>query len=521
MSFAVGMVGSNVSDLRDKIRARLDVDLYYAGTALFHLDFFDADYHRNMAAFYWDDKTYPHKLVLGPRGGGKTTWRIVKLALKFLRTPDTRSMIVSYNLDKSWEIARYLDETLLSRDINQPMLNMLFPDVMKVWRATERPQNKPWFFSALNQSGKKDPHFAMKSIDSGVTGSHVDDLYCDDLVDEISARSKTECERAVSWIETTENALEHQIYTPWDVVGTHYNLFDPYAEILTNPKFSHFKPFVHPGLLSTTNLDGTTTYSSYWPSKFSVEDLIEMRTRQGEDKFASLIQQDPVQSGDAPFQESDFRWWKWDGDRQIRGYDRHGHLLFVRHFRDLTIGIVWDPALDNDHTRARNAVMCAAMDSDENIFVLDPWALKCDTDKSLTAFLAMAIRYEPDFVGCEEVLFQKLLLPVLSKQLEDESIAAHNPMPLTPKGRSKDVRILATQIRFKRHKVFINPEHENFIHEVVAYPKGKTRDLLDVFAYACEHLWPPARTTVVDAYGHTVQSPHSIREQGANRTTGY
>lgn len=505
----VATIGSNLSELKQKIRDRMTVDLYFVATQIFGLSFFDADFHRDLATFYGRTDLYPRRIILAPRGSGKSTLRAVKQARNWLLNCDMRQLIVSYSSDQAQAFLKYIRESLI---LKSSICADLFPDHVAALKDDRKLRKDAWEFSQFNISGKRDPHFTAKGIDSGITGMHVDSLDVDDLIDEVNAYSTAECERAKRWVDISMNALEHQISTPWDFTGTRYHLLDPYHYLLESRP--EFVPFIHPGLIVSHNEDGSITESSYWPSKFSVADLHQMQSTNSI-QFAAQIQQNPLQSEDATFKESWLRYWEWDKTGQYIVKDNGQRV----HKRNLTIAGVFDPALDGDSSRARNAVLFGAMDPNEDIILLSPWAKKGTPNQAIEAMLQAALRFEPDILAVETVLFQVLLLPALKQALKESAIAAYNITPVTPKGRSKPIRILATRSLFESRRVYIHRSHQDFYEEYITYPFGKTRDLLDAFAYLPELLYPPANTKVIDYdYGQLMAGEQN---EGRDADTGY
>ncbi len=505
--------------LYDKIRERMRSDLYFTLHFIFGKTFLDAPFHANYAQFVWSESAHPQTIELAPRGGGKSTIGMAKMAAKFLLNPDVRQLLVSYDLNQAVKFLDTIyDQYLMFKPPNgkEDWIARLFPDVRRVLADSQRTKRE-WFFKDLNFSGKADPHFMAASINSGITGMHVD-IEVDDLIDENNSRSPAECERAIEWMETSINVLEHQVRGNFHVRGTHYHLRDPYAHILEN--MPNFYPYIHQGLLESSNEDGTTSYSSYWESKFSVSDLMEMKQRMGSYKFSALIQQNPVQYEGAPFREEWLRYWEWEPgqERAIRLFDPSGDSKLVK-LSDMTIATIYDPALPNDNSRSHTANVAVGMDADGNYVMLQPWEDRVSPAQGVRTFVAMGMQWEPDVMCCEEVLFSELFLPMFTKAAKDYSLAAYNIQPVKPAGRSKPIRILALQAVFEEGRVYVHRKHDNFITQYLSYPHGKRWDLLDAFAYAPDVLYPPQRTTIT--IGPYTVPRGKLMVGKRNRITGY
>lgn len=490
-------IGQNLDDLRAKLRARMEVDHYFNVTIVFGHSFLDSIYHKNLAQFIWNEEKYPRSIILGPRGGGKTLIESDKLAAKWLLNPSETNLVTSYNLDTAIKILNTVKEDILTKQ----MPRELFPDLVAALQSaidtrgssnekvTEKIIRIPRF------ARTSDAQFKAGSINTGITSAHVSRHSTDDLIDEKNARSGSEIKRAIDWIHTSFNIMEHQVRTPWSIIGTHYNLADPYVHILK--ELPMFTPFVHPGLIINYDTDGNRTESSYWPSRFTVEELHSMRSMMGSHRFAALIQQNPTQSDDATFKEEWIEWYEWDktsptGIRSIRRL-RDNAIISLS---DMNIFMIFDPALGRENSKSRNALLVLGIDAEENIYTLATYASKNTLDVATKQFIAYLMEWQPDLAVAEEVLFQSLILPAITKNLRERALG-HFPMKgVSPKGRSKDFRILALQPFFEQRRVFLHRSQDELIHEILVHPNGDLRDLLDAMAYGPDVWYAPRRSSL-------------------------
>ncbi len=520
----ISTAGNSLAEVYDKIRERASTDLYYMARFIFGLSLFDAPFHANLAAFMAAEHLYPRTIVLAPRGGGKSTLAAIRKIQRFINNPDCRQLHVSYDLGTSLNIANQVKDFILNRGSSRGSTHwfrILWPTHYNALRQAEERRTlrqDEWHFPDLKTTSRRDAQFKWSSIDSGITGLHADVLDVDDLIDEVAVRSPAECARARDWVETSTNVLAHQTETPFHIIGTHYHLQDPYAYILE--RHPEFTPFIHPALLTTYDESGKATLASYWPSRFTVEQLLQMRDSiMGSEKFAALMQQNPIQREDAPFRQEHLRFWEWG---------EHGRTI-VRHdgvtvrLADLTIAMIYDPALGSDKSRAAHAIVVCAMDSDGMIYLLDEWELVRGTvESTINVYAAKAAQWDPDVTACEAVLFQSLILPTLRTKLELAHVAAYRVVPVQPSGRSKDTRILALAHWFDTGRVMVHRSHDNFISQLLAYPFGKRRDLLDAFAYSADVLYLPTRTTVdVGPFEIPREYAAKLEARRRDQVTGY
>lgn len=517
----VATPGASLSEVYEKVRARASTDLYYMARFIFGLEFLDAPFHANLAGFMGNEKTYRRTLILAPRGGGKSILAAVRKIQRFVRNPDTRQLHVSYDLGTSLGIANQVKDLMLRNRGGTHWFSILWPELYAAIKQADEKRllrQDEWHFPGLKATSRRDPHFKWSSIDSGITGLHVDVLDVDDLVDEVAARSPAECKRACDWLETSVNVLEHQTETPFHVIGTHYHLQDPYAYIMdTHPEFT---PFVYPALRTIYKEDGSSELASFWPSKFSVEQLIQMRDQvMGSEKFASLMQQDPIQRADAPFKQEHLKWWEWvEQGHRLRRYD--GAIVAIS---DMTIAMIYDPALGTEKSTSSHAIVVCGMDSDGYVYLLDTWESSKDSvESSISVYAAKAAQWDPDVCACEAVLFQSLILPTLRDKLEKAHVAAYRVVPVHPSGRSKDTRILALVHWFETGRVMVHKTHDAFIGELLAFPFGRRRDLVDAFAYSADVLYVPRRTTMaIGPFEVSLELANKLQAKKKNQVTGY
>lgn len=516
--------GRSLDEVYTKIRDRAATDLYYFAKFIFGLSMFDAPFHENLAGFMGAENVYPRTITLAPRGGGKSTFAVVRKIQRFIRNPDCRQLHVSYDMGTSLSLANQTKDFIVNKGRSRSgthWFKVLWPDLYQiVSQAEERRtlRQDEWHFPTLKSTTRRDAQFKWSSVDSGITGLHVDVLDVDDLIDEVNARSPAECLRARDWVESSVNVLEHQTETPFHIIGTHYHLQDPYAYILdVHPEFT---PFVHPALITTYDERGNQILSSYWPSKFSVEQLLKMRDSiMGSEKFASLMQQNPIQRADAPFRQEHLLWWEWEEEsKSIRRHDG-----IVVQLSDMTIVMIYDPALGTDKSRAAHAIVVCGMDSDGYVYLLDPWEqVRTTVESTIDVYASKAARWDPDVTACESVLFQSLILPALRSKLELAHVAAYKVTPVKPAGRSKDTRILALVHWFETGRVMLHRSHDVFISQLLAYPYGKRRDLLDAFAYSADVLYLPTSTTMtIGPYEVPRSFADQIKSKSRNSITGY
>lgn len=467
---------ANLDELRTLITDRMRADLYFTVKHIFEMTWFDSPFHQELATAMWREQDHPQLLILAPRGSGKSTIGMAKMAAKFLLNHNARQLLVSYDLRQSQKFLASIREELI---LKNRWTRFLFPAIYKAVSETEVRRDYHMYKELVTDS-RPDPHFMAASLNSGITGMHVD-IEVDDLIDETAARSDAECKRACDWVDTTFNVLTHQVRGIFHFRGTHYHLRDPYAYILEH--YPNFATFIKPGLITLP--DGSL--ASYWPSKYTVDDLLTMRTRNPY-VFASQIQQEPIQHGDAPFRAEWLKYWDWEREGSSL---RSPALPEPVNLSDLTIAVIYDPAIGTDSSRSDTAIIVVGMDAFSNFYVLETFARSCSPAEGVQKTISLAKKWEPDLVVVEEVLFSTLLVPLLESKARGSRLASYNITPIAPEGRSKAVRIASLQALFEDGRIYLHRSQDQLITQYLQYPYGRKLDLLDALAYAPRVLYPP------------------------------
>jgi len=510
MNLAVSTVGGNLEEVAQKTRDRIASDLWFFVTKILGYTFLDGRWHYEFCRSYdqfrlqcLDPTTCHRRMMFAPRGGGKSLIDRCDIARAWLCDPSKNFLLASYNIETSQRNLREIMHIILKNEAVQSFFDNA--RLAKKLERTKRTVN----WQDLHPTHHPDATFTAASTQSGVTAIHVSEVRVDDLIDAIAARSPVDCQTAFEWVQTSANIGDHQILTPWQVVGTRYGLTDTYQTIMTELP-GVFQIDAWPGFWGS---GGKVEYS-YWESKFPVSMYERMKKSMGAYAFAALIQQNPIQHGDAIFKKD---WLKFFSPAEgLDGvYERQdGEQIYVSH---MTIGVFIDPALGSKDSSSETAIVVVGLDSDQNVYVLDAWAESATPNVYLSKLGQMCEHWNPDIVACEKVGFQSLLFPSMNQQHRDTLLGYYHLTDVTPSGRSKDLRISARVPDFEQGRVWINGSLDKFVHQVITYPGGRTCDLLDAFAYYPDAIYPP-RALV---HPEIRRQREAERTQGRDETTGY
>lgn len=494
------MIGEDLGNLVDNLKTRIDGDLLFACHYLWKLDFLNAVFHRKLANFL--GPANPHrKGILAPRGGGKTAEMRAKMAREFLSMADKgldpRILTISYASPVAKKNITEVVDMIAGHKANH-MVAKLYPNIFnKIKNVDVAIESKGVanFNKALG-SDHPDATFMAAGLDTGITSVHAKSAYVDDLIDEVASRSPTEQDRALKWFATLPNCLEHQTASPITLIGTHYHPFDTYTTIIDpeKPGGLDLVWFIHSALL--TNEYNQMT--SYWPEKISVEELLKYQ-KEAPTEFAALMQQMPIQTEDSYFDEADIQYWEWVPNRKnairIVGGDKEEHIFI----EDLNIFLIFDPALGGPFQSSEAAIIIVAMDGLERVFVLDYYSEKVGLDKATKEYIRLFDQWKPILAATEEVLFQTLISPGIRQSLPRAALTDMDRLTgVRPRGRNKDVRIMALHPFFTQKRFFMHRSHQKLYQQICTYRPAKTVnerfpvDLLDALGYGPD-IWYPAR----------------------------
>lgn len=142
---------------------------------------------------------------------------------------------------------------------------------------------------------------------------------------------------------------------------------------------------------------------------------------------------------------------------------------------------------------ARAAIACIAADDMRRIYCLELWAARCSTRELIDRMYAINDRWKPAIFGVESNAMQELF------KNTTEIIARYEnkKLPLIGVEQTnridKDARIrFNLQRPFAYGQIFLQAHQVEAYNEIVGFPHGRTKDIIDAIASAASLL--PART---------------------------
>ena len=417
--------------------------------------------HQALCTFM--DQTPRRALVLAPRSTFKSTIAtIVDTVRLVLVRPDVRILLVSINQDNAANMLSAIQAIL---EKNGP-LQFLFPGLVPEpavrgrWNRTEctvaRPTDWP------------EPTITAIGTQSTVVSRHYDVIKNDDLVDEATADSPSELERALRFYKLEESLLVSVKHGIIQTVGTRWAFHDPYQWILAHEADAQV---FHRG---AWNADG----SLYFPEQLPADELERLKAKYGTFLFSALYLNSPVDPDGASFRD------EWLRSHRVLGTTVQPESGAAMPIEGLRRTMRVDPAISEARTAARTAIVVDGVAPDGRVFLLDVWAKRCQPSAMFEAIFQLQDRWDCETVGIESVAYQRMIKPFLEAEAARRNRWL-NVVELRPDTRkSKEARIRSVQPYLERGEVSIDRgAHGEFLAEYLAFPTGATVDILDAWAY--------------------------------------
>lgn len=421
-------------------------------------------------------------LIIAPRNSAKSTcWAKIAPLWLLGNNPDLRIVIVSRTSTLAQTNMRFIRMNIESND----KVKEVFPYQVIDDKIHGLKPNTPWGEEQITvKNNRMDgaPSIYAVGLEGSITGIRADLIVVDDLVDQNNVMTDSQREKVNAFWDTVVMPTLNPTGRIF-AVGTRYYAKDFYTRLLEDPMYKD-NAFIFPAI----ELNGKGEYKlgedgkpiSYWPERWPIEALMEMKERMGSLAFNSQMMCDI--SGYAG-QLFDPEWLQY--------YDPLHDLMPVWGNLDFVMSV--DPNITDDPESDNTAIPTAAVDrKNTTIYVLDIFAKPIgflEQVKEIQHYgrrLQISVgshRFEPEIhiskIGIESTAYQRSLqqtgyimgLPVVE-------IKQHNI--------KKDVRILGLgphfesgRLRFPNPSVMKVPWWDGFYEEYCTFPKGRRDDRLD------------------------------------------
>ncbi len=388
-----------------------------------------------------------------------------------MNDPELCAVIVSGTLELSKDTARSIKFELT----NNAKLKIFWPEVVPDWIQNER-RNK-WSetqFNVARTGNHAQCTIEAYGVSATVTGKHFKEIQLDDIVTRENSETPEQCEKiikAYKYFLSIGNPQREKGKIPIMIVGTNYTDNDLYA-FLEQPEIKKgFRVLVQKVFDDDGELIWKELYNKEWAET--------TRNQQGSYIWSAQYLLDPVPESEMEFKREWIQIFR-DIPKDINDEEIALEKL-----------IVVDPITAKKTTSTshdRGVVLCAGWDKRRNIYILDYKLYSRAKESELfDGVFGLSEKW-----GTKKVLWESVAYQAQGAiNLEEKSAQYGRSLQVIqvrPGHRDKDVRIRTMIPHFERGQLYIRYWMDELISEIMRFPYGRTKDIVDAMAYALEYI---------------------------------
>jgi len=308
----------------------------------------------------------------------------------------------------------------------------------------------------------KEETIEVMGAEAKVVGRHYDYIKKDDLVTPETVTTSEQIEKTIDWDRFSISLFDIPQTGREDYIGTRYHDRDLYGHLLENRR--EIKPYIRQAIE-----DGKPVF----PERYGLDELKNIRERQGYYIFSCQYQNDAIPQEDARFKKDWIEYYEVLPD----------NLRYV---------MAVDPAISDRPGADYSGIVVVGTDylRPPTMYIAYTLRARMLPNELIDKIFELYDLYHPIYVGLETVSFQKML----KFALQDEMKKREKYIPikeLKPGARvSKEFRIMALQPRFEARMVKIKRTMTELEDELLRFPRGRHDDLIDALAYCLEMISP-------------------------------
>jgi len=436
----------------------------------------DPDVHVEMAR--WVEKPTRLKLGQAPRGFFKTTtWTLSDKLRRATKNPNIRILLTNETAENAEKWIGQLQAIVMS-----PIYGALFPECVP------NPLRVKWNSSQLELKRTKHwPEATFEAIGVGgaSTSRHYDIIVNDDLVGKKAREEPTTMQAAIDQRKLAWSLMVDPSKSEIHDFGTRWAPQDLIDWILKNVKgIDHY-------LVNLRKDDG----SSRWPTRFTEAAIEQIRQEQGPEMFALQYLNTAVGSGASKFDPAHLRYWTMTQDAEgnpvllLESSDGEKAVPLA----DCAVFQVIDAGLNPESDDARTANVVAALTppgetTPFDIVILEAKATRSTPYQVLEEAKSTYDHWHPMFAAIETFGGHEAFFYWISEKYPEMRI---RKLDKNFSRNAKTKRIIGFWGSYpSQHRVYVSRAHTDLVDELVAFPNGKTVDLLDAAGYL-PTIWSP------------------------------
>lgn len=430
------------------------------------------------------------KLLLVPRGHLKTTFVTVGGSLQdIIRDNNTRILFANAIGDNAQSFLFEIKEHIKSNK----ELHTYYPETATWEKSSSKWSEKHITIPRTRQS--KEPTIETSGVGGSLVSQHYDKIILDDLVNVENSATRIQADKVIDYYKQCLSLLEPE--GELIVIGTRYTYYELYQYIIDELK-NDFDIFIR-----TCYKQWKTKTVPYFPKKFTIDSLAEIKRGQGSYVFSCQYKNEPVDDESAVFKKS------W-----ILNYERSPEPLY----KVTTV----DPAISKEKHGNYSAIVTTGVSEFGKKYILQIKRGKWNPFELIDQIFDTYSDFKSNVVGVESVSYQKSLRFYLEDEMKRRDI--YLPLDeINPDTRiTKEMKIKGLQPFYERGEIFQKKEMVDLEEELIKFPVCATDDIIDALSNQIKFWQLPdivAKTEHEPAtHDEMVKKEFKEREREANKT---
>lgn len=406
------------------------------------------------------------KLILLPRGHFKTTIISICFPLwRLARDQNERVALCSATDGKAEEnLEEIIDRAARDR------FQCLFGD--SVGSPDKWPKCRKDQVRIRRRGSQTGPSIAAYGVDSSEVGRHFSLMLLDDIVNQDKVNTQNSRDNVWTWFGRQLSVLDPNC--EMIVIGTRWHWDDPYSRIQKQlPKYSDDRPsgWWH-------EKRKVVEYNKLiFPTRFSFEELDEIKHIQGDYIYSCFYYNEPVGEGTNPFDLRKFGWIDYkrpedSEDEYEKSQTPHTHILV-------------DPAASEAEYACYSGFVIADALHDRRVVIREAILEKLHPDDLISKIFELVQIHNPIRVLIEDEAYQKSLYYWTRERMLSRNIHFSVVPVRIPRNIQRDYRLSALQPFVHNKQIVFEknmPGKADLVEEFETFPKGPHRDLLSAMA---------------------------------------
>lgn len=417
------------------------------------------------------------KMLIVPRGHFKSTIGSIAYPIwTWINDPNQRYVLSSETLDLAVKFGKEIRGHFYRNDTFRWLFPELLPDPSsRDFRDNDREFiiNRPDSFA--------DPSLWICAVGAKIQGHHGTRFGKDDLIGDEAADSPAVMEDAIGWDANSDPILEVPERDEMTWIGTPWDLADLYINVQERLGSSLLKFAWDDGGCGVLDSAGNIRFFE----RFSHEGLAALERTMGPYRYSCQYHCNPIHPDVTEFKPEDIRYYDF-GD--------NGDIVLASDGRRIPrSAFSWilsiDLATGKRTGKSKTALIVSGRAPNGAVIIADYVKKKMPASETINHIFELNKRWHPSRVPVEDVGFQDEIVHWARERGENQGTWI--PYVAEKARGDKDDRIRGLQPFFNARQVFIRKSMTELHAELVTFPRGRDKDLLDALQYAVKYWRRP------------------------------